>query len=67
MTIEIETEQETDGRWIAEITTMPGVMTYGATKSEAIQKVQSLALRVMADQLENNEAMPLLNVTFHAA
>ncbi|QYK52765.1 MAG: type II toxin-antitoxin system HicB family antitoxin [Fimbriimonadaceae bacterium] len=67
MIIEIETEQEADGRWIAEITSMPGVMTYGANKNEALQKIQSLALRVMADQLEHNEAMPLLNVTFHAA
>lgn len=46
---EIETELEVDGRWIADIPSMPGFMAYGATKAESLQKVQALALRVIAD------------------
>ncbi len=46
----IETELETDGRWIAEVIDVPGVLTYGATEKEAIASAQALALRVLADQ-----------------
>ena len=49
---QIEFEQEDDGRWIAEIPALPGVMAYGLTRQEAESKVQSLALRVVADKLE---------------
>ena len=52
----IETEREADGRWIAEIATLPGVMAYGKTYEEACLKTEILALRVIAEQLENNEA-----------
>jgi predicted RNase H-like HicB family nuclease len=52
MEFEIETEVEVDGRWIAEIHSIPGVMAYGATKAESRQRVQALALRVTVDQLE---------------
>ncbi len=52
----IELEQEEDGRWIAEILELPGVMTYGSSPDEARAKVQALALRVVADQLEHGEA-----------
>ena len=52
MTFTIETEQEEDGRWIAEVTEIPGAMVYGATTEEAIAKVQALALRVLAEGLE---------------
>jgi predicted RNase H-like HicB family nuclease len=52
----IETEQETDGRWIAEIADLPGVMAYGQTKEEAIAVVEALALRVIADQIEERKA-----------
>ncbi len=52
----IEFEQEDDGRWIAEIPSLPGVMVYGATRSEAEWKVQALALRVTADRLEQQKA-----------
>lgn len=48
----IEFELEDDGRWIAEIDSLPGVMAYGATKQEAQSKVQAIALRVIADNLE---------------
>lgn len=54
MDLEIEFEQENDGRWIAEIPSLPGVMVYGASKEEARSKVQALALRVIADQIERD-------------
>ena len=52
----IEFEREDDGRWIAEIVALPGVMAYGATKQEAESKVQAIALRVIADSLERDRA-----------
>ncbi len=55
MKLQIETDRETDGRWIAEIQSLPGVMTYGSTEDDAIQKVMSLTLRVIADKYENGE------------
>jgi predicted RNase H-like HicB family nuclease len=54
----IECEQEEDGRWIAEVTALPGVLAYGTTKAEADAKVKALALRVIADRLENGEQLP---------
>ena len=64
----IELERETDGRWIAEVVELPGVLAYGATQDEAIAHVQILALRVVADRLEHDEAgHELLNITFAAA
>jgi predicted RNase H-like HicB family nuclease len=68
ITLIVELEREDDGRWIAEIPELPGVMVYGATEDEAMAKVQALALRVMADRLENGEAeSSLLNIAFRAA
>ena len=55
MDFQIEFEQEDDGRWIAEIPELPGVMVYGATRREAESKVQSLALRVIADRLDREQ------------
>ncbi len=49
----IETERETDGRWIAEVTELPGVMCYGVSQDEAIAKVEALTLRVVADGAED--------------
>lgn len=65
----IELEQEEDGRWIAEVPDLPGVLTYEATREGAMAAVQALALRVLADRLEHGEAVPeeLLNVSFVAA
>ena len=60
----IEIDIETDGRWIAEIDDLPGVMAYGKTRQEAIQKVDALALRVMADRLEHGEKIPELTDVF---
>lgn len=56
--LRIETEREDDGRWIAELPALPGVMAYGATQQEAIIKAQALALRVIADRFENGEPLP---------
>ena len=68
MTLSIELEQEVDGRWIAEVGAMPGVLAYGVTKTDAVARVQALALRVLAERLEYGEAVPeFLNVTFLAA
>jgi predicted RNase H-like HicB family nuclease len=64
----IELEQEDDGRWIAEVIGLPGVLAYGQTREEATAKVQALALRVLADRLEHGEAAPeLVSVSFRAA
>lgn len=54
----VETEREDDGRWIAEIVEIPGAMTYGLTVEEATAKVQTLALRVLAERLEHGEIGP---------
>ncbi len=68
MNFVIEIEQEDDGRWIAEVRDLPGVMTYGQTREDAIARVQALALRVLAERLEHGEAAPdLLSVSFQAA
>ncbi len=56
MTFTIETEQEKDGRWLAEILEIPGALAYGQTLDEAVAGVQALALRVLADRLEHGEA-----------
>jgi predicted RNase H-like HicB family nuclease len=50
MNLAVETEQETDGRWIAEIPQIPGALAYGADRGEAIARVEALALRVLADR-----------------
>ena len=63
----IEYEQEEDGRWLAEVLEIPGALAYGQTRQEAIAKVQALALRVLADRLEHEEAPPtLLELSFAA-
>lgn len=51
----VEVDQEKDGRWIAEIPTLPGVMAYGSTEQEAIANVEALAFRVIADQIEESK------------
>ena len=64
----VEIEREADGRWIAEIPTLPGVLAYGESEAEAKAKVQALALRVLADRLEHGEESPdLLSITFAVA
>ncbi len=56
MNYSIEFEIEVDGRWIAEVPQLPGVMVYGATREEAKARVEALALRVLADQIEKNSS-----------
>jgi predicted RNase H-like HicB family nuclease len=68
ITLTVEVEKEADGRWIAEVPDLPGVMAYGETVDEAQARVQALALRVVADRLEHGEAGPdLLSISFAAA
>ena len=61
MKLTIEYEQEEDGRWLAEVKEMPGVLTYGKDPEDAMAHAQALALRVIADRLENWEVITLLN------
>ena len=65
--MQIEIDQETDNRWIAEVPELPGVMVYGASRGEAISKAQTLALRVIADRLEHGEEIPELKELFAVA
>ncbi len=67
MNLAVETEQETDGRWLAEIPQIPGVMAYGATRQEAIARAEALALRVFADRLEHGEMPDELAAVFSVA
>ena len=63
----IELEQEEDGRWLAEVPDLPGTMVYGSNRDEAISKVEALALRVLADRLDNGEEIPELHELFEVA
>ena len=67
MNLTIETEQEVDGRWIAEVPQLPGAMVYGATREEAISRAKALALRVLADRLEHGEPVPEIDEAFLVA
>ncbi|MGB7207559.1 MAG: type II toxin-antitoxin system HicB family antitoxin [Pyrinomonadaceae bacterium] len=69
MNLAIELEQEDDGRWIAEIDDLNGVLVYGETREDAVRKVKTLALRVIADRLENGESLPhqIESLLFEAA
>ena len=65
--MKIEIEQEVDGRWIADVTDLPGVMAYGQTRADAIAKVKALALRVLADRLDHGEPVPQMGSVFAVA
>lgn len=58
MNFTIETEREDDGRWLAEVSELAGVLAYGVTRDEAMSRAQVLALRVIAERLEHSEAKP---------
>ncbi len=58
MNLNIEYEKEEDGRWLAEVTGLPGVLAYGNTPNEAMVKAEALALRVLAEKLEQEENRP---------
>lgn len=60
----VEVEQETDGRWIAEVLELPGVITYGASREEAVTHAQALSLRVLAERLEHGEDLPQVEAVF---
>ena len=59
MNFTLECEQEVDGRWIAEVPELPGVLAYGTSSADAMSKAEVLALRVIADRLENGESEPV--------
>jgi predicted RNase H-like HicB family nuclease len=68
MQFTVETEQEVDGRWIAEVSEIPGAMKYGRTRNEAIAHAEALALRVLAERLENGEQLAEpIHISFAAA
>lgn len=68
VTLTIELEREGDGRWLAEVPALSGVLCYGRDRNDAVARVQALALRDIAERLEHGEApAELLTVSFHAA
>jgi len=68
MHLTVEVEREQDGRWIAEVPDLPGVLAYGESRDQAVARAEALALRVLADRLERDEAGPdLVSVSFRAA
>ena len=68
MNFSIECEEETDGRWLAEVPQLPGVLCYGQTANEAMAKAEVLALRTMAERLEQNESRPVeINISLPIA
>jgi len=68
MKLEVDLERKDDGRWIAEVPDLPGVMVYGDTREAALRGVEALALRVIADRIEHGELEDeLITVTFEAA
>ncbi len=67
MLMTVETERESDGRWLAEVIEIPGAMQYGQTREEAVARAQALALRVMAERIEQGEQpVEPIQVTFAA-
>ena len=68
ITFKVELEREDDGRWLAEVVELPGVLAYGEPYEAALSRVQALALRIIAEQLEHGEAgSDLLSISFNAA
>ena len=62
--LSIEIEREEDGRWLAEVRELSGVLAYGQTRAEAINRARALALRVIADRLDHGEPVPELERVF---
>ncbi len=68
MDLKLECEQESDGRWLAEVPQLPGVLAYGVSPEDAMAKAQVLALRVMAERLEHGESRPVdINMSVQTA
>ena len=66
MPLTIEVEQE-EGRWLAEVPDIPGVLAYGETREEAVERAQALSLRVLADRLDHGEPVPQMSCVFAVA
>ncbi|HEY5315568.1 MAG TPA: type II toxin-antitoxin system HicB family antitoxin [Pirellulales bacterium] len=64
--LNVEIEREDDGRWLAEVVDLPGVLAYGATREQALERTKALALRVLADRLEHGEEVPEIGGVFDA-
>lgn len=64
MPFTIAVEQDADGRWTAEVLELPGVLAYGTTCEEAVRRVESLSLRVIADRLDHGESVPPMRALF---
>lgn len=62
--LRLEVEREDDGRWLAEVVDLPGVMAYGQTRAEAVERAKALSLRVLADRLEHGEEVPEMGNVF---
>jgi predicted RNase H-like HicB family nuclease len=62
--LQVQLDREEDGRWIAEVPELPGVLVYGQSREEAIERAKALALRVMADKLEHGEEIPEMGDVF---
>jgi predicted RNase H-like HicB family nuclease len=68
MKFNLECEREEDGRWLAEVSQLPGVLAYGSSANEAMAKAEVLALRVLAEQLEHGETLPIdISISIPAA
>ena len=68
MKFNLECEREDDGRWLAEVSQLPGVLAYGNSANEAMAKAEVLALRVLAEQLEHSEVQPIeISISLPAA
>jgi len=64
MKLNLEVEQEQDGRWIAEVPDLPGVLAYGDSRDRAIANAEALAFRVLAERIENGESIPQIPIMF---
>jgi predicted RNase H-like HicB family nuclease len=62
--LRVEVEREDDGRWMADVVDLPGVMAYGQTREEAVERAKALSLRVLADRLEHGEDIPEMGAVF---
>jgi predicted RNase H-like HicB family nuclease len=67
MCLIVNLEKEYDGRWLAEVPDLPGVLVYGLTQDDAIAKVKALSFRVMADRIEHGEPVPEMDGLFSVA
>jgi predicted RNase H-like HicB family nuclease len=64
MCLTVNLDREDDGRWIAEVSELPGVLVYGETQADAIARVKALSLRVLADRIEHGEPVPEMDDLF---